>query len=103
MGNETDYAYDPQGNLTSITAPPPSTGASSSVTSFTYDSTYGSSGLGELTDIHDPLSNDTHITYTTSSDTPAPAGLVKTITDAQSNVTTFAYDARGNRTSMIDP
>ncbi|MBI2678494.1 MAG: RHS repeat protein [Candidatus Koribacter versatilis] len=35
------------------------------------------------------------ITYTS-------AGLVQTVTDAQSNVTTYGYDARGNRTDVYD-
>ena len=35
------------------------------------------------------------MTYTT-------AGLIATITDAQSNVTTYAYDAHGDRTSVTD-
>jgi len=30
-------------------------------------------------------------------------GLIQSITDAQSNVTSYNYDARGNRTSVIDP
>ena len=31
-----------------------------------------------------------------------PAGLVGTMTDAQGHVTTFGYDARGNRTAVTD-
>ena len=30
-------------------------------------------------------------------------GLIQSITDAQNNTTSYAYDSRGNRTSVIDP
>jgi YD repeat-containing protein len=50
-----------------------------SVTQFQYN------GLGELTQITDPMSNITILTYT-------PAGLIATIKDAQQNVTTYVYD-----------
>jgi RHS repeat-associated protein len=90
LGNVTTNAYDAKGNLTSVTTPQPSSGVAASVTQFAYNS------LGELTQITDPLSHPTTLTYT-------PIGLIATITDAQSNVTTYQYDARGNRTAVIDP
>ena len=43
-----------------------------------------------------PLHHATNLTYT-------PAGLIQTITDTQNNVTSYTYDACGNRTSVIDP
>jgi YD repeat-containing protein len=76
MGFVTTNTYDANGNLLSVTTPPPSTGASASMTQFAYNS------LGELTKITDPLGNATTIAYTS-------AGLINTITDAQSNVTTY--------------
>jgi RHS repeat-associated protein len=89
MGFETTNTYDANGNLLSITTPAPGNGASASVTRFAYNS------LGELTTITDPRGNSTSLSYT-------PAGLIQTITDAQSNVTTYGYDSQGNRTSVTD-
>jgi RHS repeat-associated protein len=85
----TTNAYDANGNLLSVTTPAPGNGPAASVTRFAYNS------LGEMTSITDPLNNTTTITYTT-------AGLINTITDAQSNVTTYGYDSQGNRTSVKD-
>jgi RHS repeat-associated protein len=90
LGNTTTNAYDGHGNLTSVTSPAPNGQTSGSVIEFAYNS------LGELTQITDPLGNSTTLTY-------YPTGLIQTITDAQNNTTSYAYDARGNRTSVIDP
>ena len=90
LGNKTTNTYDPKGNLLTVTAPAPDGNMPASVTQFQYN------GLGELTQITDPRQNVTTLTYTT-------AGLIATIKDAQQHVTTYGYDARGNRTSVIDP
>jgi RHS repeat-associated protein len=57
---------------------------------FTYNT------LGELTQILDPLNHPTTISY-------YPTGLIQSITDAQNNTTSYNYDSRGNRTSVMDP
>jgi len=90
LGNTTTNTYDANGNLLTIASPNPNSQTPPSVTQFTYNS------LGELTQIHDPLSHPTTITY-------YPTGLIQSITDAQNNTTSYTYDSRGNRTSVIDP
>ena len=60
------------------------------MTNLTYNS------AGELTSITDPLGRTTTISAYTY------AGLVASITDAQQNVTSYQYDAHGNRTSVTD-
>jgi RHS repeat-associated protein len=89
LGNTTTNTYDANGNLLTVTTPAPNSSTPASVTQFAYDS------KGELTQITDPLNHITTLTYT-------PAGLISTISDAQSNVTTYQYDAHGNRTAVID-
>lgn len=90
LGNVTTNAYDPNGNLLTVTTPVPNSNTPASVTQFQYATN------GELTQITDPKGNVTKLTYT-------PAGLIASITDAQNNVTSYQYDARGNRTAVIDP
>jgi len=90
LGNVTTNTYDTNGNLLTVTSPAPNGSTPASVTHFGYDT------KGELTGITDPLSNPTTLTYTTT-------GLIASITDAQNNITSYQYDARGNRTAVIDP
>jgi RHS repeat-associated protein len=65
------------------------------ITSFRYDA------QGQVISTTDPLSHTTSFTYTTGSG--APLGLLETATDSLNNVTRFQYDAAGNRSSMTDP
>ena len=90
LGNITTNTYDGNGNLLSVTTPAPNAQTPASVTQFAYNT------LGELTQILDPLNHPTTLTYT-------PTGQIASITDAQNNTTSYGYDARGNRTSVIDP
>ncbi len=90
LGNVTTNTYDAHGNLLTVTTPAPNSNTPGSVTQFQYATN------GELIQITDPKGNVTKLTYT-------PAGLIASITDAQNNVTTYQYDARGNRTAVIDP
>jgi RHS repeat-associated protein len=90
LGNTTTNTYDANGNLLTVTAPAPNGLTSASVTQFAYNT------LGELTQITDPLSHIATLSYYST-------GLIQSITDAQNNTTSYTYDARGNRTSVIDP
>jgi RHS repeat-associated protein len=90
LGNVTTNTYDTNGNLLTVTSPAPNGSTPASVTHFGYDT------KGELTSITDPLSNPTTLAYTTT-------GLIASITDAQNHTTSYQYDARGNRTAVIDP
>jgi RHS repeat-associated protein len=90
LGNTTTNTYDANGNLLTVTTPQPSANAAASVTQFGYNN------LGEMTQITDPLGNITTLTYNS-------VGLIASITDAQNNITSYQYDARGNRTSVVDP
>ena len=91
LNHTTTNTYDDgNGNLLSVTSPAPNAQTPPSVTQFAYNT------LGELTHITDPLGHPTTIAY-------YPTGLIQSITDAQNNTTSYAYDARGNRTSVIDP
>jgi RHS repeat-associated protein len=87
------FAYDANGNLTSVTDPdgnatsPPS----GFTTTYTYDS------FGQLQTATDPNGNPTsYANYD-------PNGYPQTITDALLKTTTFAYDVRGHVLSVTDP
>lgn len=101
LGVVTKNEYDVQGNLTCTSPDSAATTCSNAAikTKFAYNT------AGQLTQITDPRDTTqvpikTNITYVASGN---GAGMIQTITDAQSNVTTYAYDARGNRTSVKDP
>lgn len=85
----TTNVYDDRGNLLSSTTPPPNETTPGSVTTLAYDL------QGQLVDIGDPLGRHVILSYT-------PAGLIETITNAAGQVTTFEYDARGNRIASVD-
>lgn len=98
----TTYAYDAQGNLTSVTD------ALGNTTQYEYDAN------GNLTRITDPLGNVTTYTYDSRGNRLAEADALGntttfaydlmdrllTTTDALGNTTTYACDENGNRTSQ---
>ena len=90
LNNTTTNTYDAHGNLLSVTSPAPNAQTPASVTQFGYNT------LGELTEITDPLGHPTYIQYYST-------GLIQSITDAQGNITSYSYDPRGNRISVVDP
>ena len=96
LNHTTTSVYDSNGNLTSVTTPSPDGTTAASVTTFTPNA------KGQITQIQDPLGNKTAITYCTQNQTSCPYGLIYSITDANSNETTYSYDGRGNRLSVTD-
>lgn len=104
LENTTTYAYDAEGNLTSITDPLGNT------TTYEYDSN------GNLIKITYPLGNVTTYTYdsrgnrltetdalgNTTAYTYNLMGRLLSITDALGNTTTYSYDSNGNRTTETD-
>lgn len=83
LGNATSYAYDALGDVTSVTNP-------LGTTSYTYDAD------GDELSAKDPLGN-------TSSATWNYFGDQATATDARGYTTTYAYDYLGDQTSAITP
>nr|WP_240973931.1 DNRLRE domain-containing protein [Nonomuraea sp. FMUSA5-5] len=86
------FGYDERGNLTSVTDPLGVLTADPAdyTTRYTYDD------LGQLQTSVDARGN------TTTFGDYHPTGYPKKITDAKNNVTTTAYDARGNVLSVTD-
>jgi RHS repeat-associated protein len=87
-GHVTSYAYDAAGNRTSVTD------SAGRTTRLTYD------GARDVTSQTTPMGETTTITRdsrgnVTSVARPAPGG--------QTQTTSYAYDANGDQTSMIDP
>ena len=120
----TSYAYDNQGNVSSITDP------LTRVTANAYDAlnrmrqvtdpangvtAYGYDGLDQLVSVSDPRSNTTGYTLDglgnlaaqsspdtgTSANTHDAAGNLLTGTDAQGQVTSYAYDALSRVTRIV--
>jgi YD repeat-containing protein len=89
LGRTTNYSYDANGNLTSVTR---LSGAQNAVTTtMTYDGTFN-----QLLSVTDPLNHTTNFGYDTS-------GNLITITDPLQHQTTMTYDAAGSMLSLADP
>lgn len=94
-GGQTDYTYDAQGNLHTVTAPANNDGGTRPVTTYGYDA------LGRVTTVTDPLGHDTTYTYD-------PLGRVLTVTlpkpSGGSNLsftTTYSYDHFDAGTGLV--
>lgn len=85
-GGVTDYAYDPTGNLTTVTAPANNSAGTRPVTSYGYDS------AGRVTSVTDPLGQVSSYTYD-ALDRILTVTLPKPVTGSPLNfVTTYSYD-----------
>ncbi|MDQ6891117.1 MAG: hypothetical protein M3167_00345 [Acidobacteriota bacterium] len=94
-GATIDYAYDPQGNLLSITAPTNNNAGTRPVTTYAYDA------VGRVTGITDPLGHQTLYTYDalnriTTLTLPKP-----TIGSSLNFLTTYAYDSFDAATGLV--
>ncbi|GBC94857.1 tRNA3(Ser)-specific nuclease WapA [bacterium HR16] len=101
----TTYTYyEPSGLVQSVTSPKPGSLSGETVTTtYTYDS------LGNVLTVTSPGNNATQQMVTVYNYTqdgsytqPAKVGQPLTVTDNMGNVTRYRYDARGNRTVVID-
>jgi len=128
LGGSTQYRYDLDLNLASVTDPDGNTTSSfydssanllvtfdplGSQTSYTYDS------KNDLTSVIDPLGNRTSYDYDSAGNLtamirpgsirtdygrdPGGTGLLTSATDPNGNTTTCGYDSAGNLTSITDP
>ncbi len=93
-GNVTSYAYDSNGDVTSVAQP--AVGGSNPTTTYTYNN------FGEVVTMTDPLGHVTSYTYDahgnlTSVTAPAPGG------GAAASVANFAYNSLGELTQITDP
>ena len=99
IGRTVTYAYDVNGNLTSVTDP------MNHVTSYTYDAS------NRMTGIRPPNLQGTQLNvvtneYTTGADAPTPVGWVKKQTHADGGVYQFAYtvvNGKSTQTDLTDP
>ncbi|MFE3455772.1 DNRLRE domain-containing protein [Nonomuraea sp. NPDC059194] len=92
-GRKWAFTYDAKGNLKTVTDP---LGVASTTVDGDYTTTYEYDPVGQLTKAIDANKNPTvYSDY-------HPTGYPEKITDADTNVTTTAYDVRGNVLSVTD-
>jgi RHS repeat-associated protein len=116
----TTYAYDSDGNLTGKTYPDSSretwtydanshgqptsyTDRRGGLTVYTFDPVTGKiaterSVVGQIDDAINLETDDVVTSYTYTSGLGQPKGLLETVTDARTHVTSYAYDSEGNAT-----
>jgi len=117
-GNVTTYNYDTKGNLTGIVYPVPTTGGTAPTAAFTYNNfgqavtatnpvgiiaqyTYSDS-TGYLTSVVSDFGDSTHLNATTQFAYDS-RGNVTSVTDAKNNTTTFTYDILNRLTQTTFP
>ena len=96
-GRETSYGYDAAGHPTSVTTPSGFTGSGDPTTVTATSSYYADGRVHTTTDPHVPVTGVTDPSTRTM--TYTSGGRLLVATDALNRTTTYAYDARGNRTS----
>ena len=133
-GKTTDFGYDEDGNRTSLVAPDGATtswtythdnrletmvearGNASGATPADFTWTYATDAAGNLTEVADPLGNDTDATYDrvgnkltetdpnnhTTSYHYDSLNRLDQVTGPDGGVTSYGYDAAGNLTSRTD-
>jgi RHS repeat-associated protein len=89
LNRRTAYAYDPMGNMTSVTRMA-GTGEAQT-TSFTYEPTFD-----QMASVTDPLNHTTQFGYDSK-------GNLTSVTDPLNSQTTIAYNAAGQPISVTDP
>ena len=90
LGNTTSFVYDARGNLASTT------NQLNQTTTMTYDD------LGRVIAVTDPLNNTTEYEYVSSGCGCGGTGKLARITDPLDQETSFSYDALGNMVLTTD-
>ena len=89
LGNVTHNSYDSHGNLLSVILPGPT-------------DIYAAKRHSVCLRFQRRVDPDHRPAWKNHNDDLHIAGLIKTITDAQQNTTSYGYDLRGNRTAIVD-
>ena len=94
-GKTTHYAYDSNGNLNEITDP------AGNITTMAYNSSQQVTSVTRVTDDSMLTGDTTYYSYAPGS-ASSPLSGVTTVTDPDSNATTYAYDAWDRVTQVTD-
>jgi RHS repeat-associated protein len=91
----TDYAYDPMGNLVTVTAPSNNDLGTRPITTYAYDS------LGRFTSFTDPLSHPTTYTYDVVDRIQTVTLPKPSISSSLTFTTTYGYDSFDASTQLL--